>query len=168
MSEYRSHLQKYKAGRNTKQTCPCGRKRCFVRYVDEEGKLEFPDHVGRCDHEDSCGYHYTPKDFFKDNPDMKPNNFDNDNWKCVQAYKSVTPIMVKPEPEIPSFLSNDTMQKILSHYNINPLCQFLSKTIGKDASNRQFERYKVGTSPKWGGATVFWQIDKKATSDLVR
>lgn len=56
MNEYRFHLQKYKAGRNTKQTCPqCGRRKCFVRYVDEEGKIEFPDYVGRCDHEDSCG-----------------------------------------------------------------------------------------------------------------
>ena len=54
MNEYRFHLQKYKAGRNTKQTCPqCGRRKCFVRYVDEEGKIEFPDYVGRCDHEDS-------------------------------------------------------------------------------------------------------------------
>ncbi len=52
------------------------------------------------------------------------------------------------------------MRKTLSHYDINPLYLFLCKTIGKDAANRQFERYKVGTSKKWGGATVFWQIDK--------
>lgn len=62
MNEYRFHLQKYAAGKNTKQTCPqCGKKRCFVRYVDEEGEIGFPDYVGRCDHEDSCGYHYTLK-----------------------------------------------------------------------------------------------------------
>lgn len=53
MNEYRFHLQKYAAGKNTKQTCPqCGKKRCFVRYVDEEGEIGFPDYVGRCDHED--------------------------------------------------------------------------------------------------------------------
>ena len=161
MNEYRFHLQKYKAGRNTKQTClQCGRKRCFVRYVDEEGKIEFPDYVGRCDHEDSCGYHYTPKDFFRDNPDMKINNFDNNNWRCVQTNKTVTPAKVKAEPIAPSFIPSDTMQKTLSHYDINPLYQFLCKTIGKEAANSQFERYKVGTSKKWGGSTVFWQIDK--------
>ena len=158
MNEYRFHLQKYKAGRNTKQTCPqCGRRKCFVRYVDEEGKIEFPDYVGRCDHEDSCGYHYTPKDFFRDNPDLKPNDFENDTWKYDKTNK---PVMVKPEPEVPSFMSTDIMRKTLSHYDINPLYQFLCKTIGKDAANRQFEHYKVGTSKKWGGATVFWQIDK--------
>ena len=159
MNEYRFHLQKYKAGRNTKQTCPqCGRRKCFVRYVDEEGKIEFPDYVGRCDHEDSCGYHYTPKDFFRDNPDLKPNDFENDTWRYDKTNK---PVMVKPEPEVPSFMSTDIMRKTLSHYDINPLYQFLCKTIGKDAANRQFEHYKVGTSKKWGGATVFWQIDKE-------
>ena len=152
MNEYRFHLQKYKAGRNTKQTCPqCGRRKCFVRYVDEEGKIEFPDYVGRCDHEDSCGYHYTPKDFFRDNPDLKPNDFENDTWRYDKTNK---PVLVKPEPETPSFISVDMMRKTLSHYDINPFYLFLSKTIGKDAANRQFERYKVG------GATVFWQIDK--------
>ena len=158
MNEYRFHLQKYKAGRNTKQTCPqCGRRKCFVRYVDEEGKIEFPDYVGRCDHEDSCGYHYTPKDFFRYNPDLKPNDFENDTWRYDKTNK---PVMIKPEPEVPSFMSTDIMRKTLSHYDINPLYQFLCKTIGKDAANRQFERYKIGTSKKWGSATVFWQIDK--------
>ena len=28
--------------------CPqCGRKRCFARYIDEEGQIVFPDNVGR-------------------------------------------------------------------------------------------------------------------------
>ena len=161
MNEYRFHLQKYKAGRNTKQTCPqCGRRKCFVRYVDEEGKIEFPDYVGRCDHEDSCGYHYTPKDFFRDNPDTKPNNFDNDSWRYDMTKKPIMPAKVKAEPVTPSFIPPNTMQKTLSHYDINPLYQFLCRTISKDAANKQFERYKVGTSKKWGGATVFWQIDK--------
>ena len=161
MNEHRFHLRKYVAGRTPKQTCPqCGRKRCFVRYVDEEGKIEFPDHLGRCDHEDSCGYHYTPKDFFKDNPELKPNNFENETWRYDKANKPVTPSKAKPVPMLPSFISADMMRKTLSHYDINPLYLFLSKTIGKDAANRQFERYKIGTSKKWGGATVFWQIDK--------
>lgn len=69
--------------------------------------------------------------------------------------------MVKPEPEVPSFISTDIMQKTLSHYDINPLYQYLCKTIGKEVANSQFERYKVGTSKKWGGSTVFWQIDKE-------
>ncbi|MFQ8804379.1 MAG: PG0870-related protein [Alistipes indistinctus] len=60
MSEYRFHLQKYHPG--SKTVCPeCGRKACFTRYIDEEGLVSFPDNVGKCDHINSCGYHYPPK-----------------------------------------------------------------------------------------------------------
>lgn len=69
MSEYRFHLQKYRPG--SKTTCPsCGKSRCFVRYIDEQGSISFPGNVGKCDHENSCGYHYTPKEYFNDNPDV--------------------------------------------------------------------------------------------------
>lgn len=76
MSEYRFHLQKYKLG--NRYACPqCGCKRCFARYIDEQGQIVFPDNVGRCDHEQSCGYHYSPSDYFKDNPDANC----NDDWR---------------------------------------------------------------------------------------
>lgn len=62
MNQYRFHLKKYDTSRrNNKLTCPeCGKSNCFVKYVDEEGVIVFPDYVGRCDHENACGYHYTP------------------------------------------------------------------------------------------------------------
>lgn len=82
MSEYRFHLQKYKLG--NRYACPqCGRKRCFARYIDEEGQIVFPDNVGRCDHEQSCGYHYSPSDYFKDNPDANC----NDDWRYKTPIK---------------------------------------------------------------------------------
>ena len=65
MNEYRFHLEKYRSG--NRYTCPnCERKRCFTRYIDDEGEVFFPDNVGKCDHEHSCGYHYTPKDYFRE------------------------------------------------------------------------------------------------------
>lgn len=68
MSEYRFHLQKYKYG--SKISCPsCEKPRCFVKYVDAEGEIVFPDNVGKCDHENSCGYHYTPKEYFNKSVD---------------------------------------------------------------------------------------------------
>ena len=74
MSKFRFHLQKYRPG--IKTACPeCKKPRCFTRYVDEEGVIEFPNYVGRCDHENSCGYHYTPKDYFHDNPDKAPKDW---------------------------------------------------------------------------------------------
>ena len=153
MNQYRFHLKKYDASRrNNKSTCPrCNKRNCFVKYVDEEGRIDFPDYVGRCDHEDTCGYHYTPKDYFCDNPDAR----DND---CTIVKPRISEI-VKTEPVTPSLISDEIMRKTLSHYDINPLYRYLCNTIGANGTNRQFERYCVGTSNKWNGSTVFWQID---------
>ena len=66
----RFHLQKYRPG--SKTVCPeCGRKFCFTRYIDEAGEISFPNKVGICNHINSCGYHYTPKEYFPDNPAVK-------------------------------------------------------------------------------------------------
>ena len=160
MNQYRFHLKKYDTSRrNNKLTCPeCGKSNCFVKYVDEEGVIVFPDYVGRCDHENACGYHYTPKDYFHDNPDAKSDAKDNDGI-IDKPHISRNPENVKTEPVAPSFISEELMRKSLSHYEINPLHRYLYKTIGSNATNHQFERYCVGTSNKWNGSTVFWQID---------
>ena len=149
MSEYRFHLQKYRIG--NRYTCPqCGRKRCFARYIDEQGKIVFPESVGRCDHEQSCGYHYAPSDYFKNNPDANS----KDDWR------NETPIQVrKIEKTFPTFIDSKLMEQTLRGYHINPLHQYLSDVFGKEETERLFALYKVGTSKKWNGSTIFWQID---------
>ena len=149
MSEYRFHLQKYKQG--NRYACPqCGRKRCFARYIDEQGQIVFPDNVGRCDHEQSCGYHYSPSDYFKDNPDANC----NDDWR----YK--TPIKeCRKEKPLPTFIENKLMEQTLHGYSVNPLYRYISMVFDKEETERLFALYKVGTSKKWGGSTIFWQID---------
>lgn len=68
-------LQKY-AGIRSRHTCPaCGGKRCFTLYVDENG-VPLAENVGRCDHESGCGYHYTPKEWFRDHPEA-----DGKDWR---------------------------------------------------------------------------------------
>lgn len=52
-----------------KGDCPsCKRKKCFVYYFDNQTNERLSDDVGRCDHENSCGYHKTPKQFFDEQP----------------------------------------------------------------------------------------------------
>ena len=68
MSSY--SLQKYK-GTATRHTCPgCGDRHSFAYYVDEQDTPLHPS-VGRCNHESSCGYHYTPKEYFHDHPECR-------------------------------------------------------------------------------------------------
>lgn len=67
-TEYRYSLAKG----SRKMECPqCGRQRCFKPYIDNESGQVLHPTVGRCDHEQSCQYHYTPKDFFNDYPDAR-------------------------------------------------------------------------------------------------
>ena len=159
MTEYRFHLQKYRPG--SKTACPeCGRKSCFTRYIDEEGEISFPDNVGICDHINSCGYHYTPKEYFRDNPAVKEKLNE-------QGGNSYTPMSARPEakpqpeqkPQI-SFLPSDWVEQSMRRYDINPLYRYFSKVAGKEDTGRLFRLYRVGTSRMWGGATVFWQTDR--------
>ena len=151
MSEYRFHLQKYKQG--NKLSCPeCGMKKCFVKYIDEEGKIIFPDSVGKCDHVNRCGYHYTPKEYFHDHPDLKPESDD-----CFNPGDHIKKAVATPVQ--PSFIPSEIMEQTLTHYDINPLHRFLCGTIGQKETGRLFKLYKVGTSKKWEGSTIFWQID---------
>ena len=62
------YLQKYK-GKSTRQTCPaCETIHSFTLYLN--GDTHEPVHrtVGICNRETKCGYHYTPKKYFMDNP----------------------------------------------------------------------------------------------------
>lgn len=155
MSEYRFHLQKYSLG--SKITCPsCGKSRCFVRYVDEQGSIIFPGNVGKCDHESSCGYHYTPKEYFKYNPDVLGMNEKTGKSFLSASYK---PADKPPVGIVPSYIPSSYVIRSQSHYSVNPLYQYFCRVFGKEESDRLFGMYHIGTSAKWGGSTVFWQID---------
>ena len=52
------------------------------------------------------------------------------------------------------------MERSLSHYGINPLYRYLSKVFGEQETERLMKMYHVGTSYKWGGSTIYWQVDK--------
>ena len=72
MNTYRFILEKYR-GISTRYTCPqCGRKHTFTRYIDTENNNQYlSERVGKCNRLDKCGYHYTPKQYFTDNPWLK-------------------------------------------------------------------------------------------------
>ncbi|MCC8177158.1 MAG: DUF6371 domain-containing protein [Bacteroidales bacterium] len=134
-----------------KYTCPtCGASRRFTRYVDMWGQITFPDHVGRCDREQKCGYNYTPRDYFRDNPHL-----------CSRSLAVQPPRVVKPQPQRmePMTIPADIVTRSLSHYEMNPFYQFLTRLYGPDEADRLTQLYRIGTSKRWGGATVFWQID---------
>ena len=184
MSEHRFHLEKYRPG--NRYECPgCGRRKCFSRYVDEQGEITFPEHVGRCDHESSCGYHYSPKDYFRDNPDKRPlreargqflpsahpvppvpHATTSKRQGAGSSFNKFVPLEAVPSYQVasscdatPSFIDNAIVERSLCRYDTNPLFIYLAKVIGHEETAELFARYRVGTSKEWGGSCVFWQTD---------
>ncbi len=157
MADYRFHLQKYKPG--SKISCPsCGKARCFTRYIDDEEEISFPDSVGICDHINSCGYHYSPKEYFHDNPDVLQTGAE---WPPVLKRRVMAPKPIQDNSFLPSYIPKDDMMKNLTHYEMNPLFLYLSEIWGEAKTVQLMARYNVGTSKKWGGSAVFWQVDVK-------
>ena len=73
MIQYRYQLERYR-GRSTRHVCPqCGRKNVFTCYIDTYNNIYINDIVGKCNRLDKCGYHYTPHQYFTDNPWKRDN-----------------------------------------------------------------------------------------------
>ena len=153
MSTHRFILEPYK-GVSTRHTCPnCHRQRCFSKYIDTEKQIQFPEYVGRCDHEQKCGYHFTPRDYFEQNPSEKDKLAEN-SFRNYAPIKEIQPIAT-------SYIDLDIVNQSLRGYPTNKLFQFLSAQFGETETLKLMKKYKVGTSKYWDGATVFWQTDNQ-------
>ena len=134
-----------------KLTCPhCGKKKCFVRYVDTQNAFQYvADTVGKCDHQHSCGYHYKPSEYYRDN-----------QWAREPAAgqeSHCTPVQLPPFQPLPM----DYVTR--SHSPRSIFWQWFSTEvaamIGLSAEQlRQvYDDYLIGATRK--GNVIFWQID---------
>ena len=152
MSNHRFILQPYK-GVGSRYCCPtCHKKRCFSRYIDTEKQISFPDDVGRCDHEQSCGYHLTPKEYFERNPQAKPLHSDFATRSTWRAKSS-------EQQKLTSFIAAETVSQTLHGYEKNNLYLFLRSKFGAEDALCLMKDYRVSTSKHWPGSCVFWQTD---------
>jgi hypothetical protein len=150
MKTHRFILEPYK-GNSTRHNCPsCKEKRCFSRYIDTDRIIDFPEHVGRCNRENNCGYHFTPKQYFEQNPE-KADSFRDFSLKTDTGLEQM-PLHV-------SFIDNSVVARSLTSYDQNKLYQFLTSVLGKDLTLKLMKQYRIGTANYWQGATIFWQTD---------
>jgi hypothetical protein len=149
MNEHRFILQPYRSPASRFRCPECRhRRRTFTRYIDLDIDSYLADHVGRCDREDKCGYHYTPRQYFAENPcDVR-----------VQQTKVCKAMPVKDHfNHLPASLLKESLaQKAYIHNNF---VLVLAEIFGWETALQAAERYNIGTSKYWHGATVFWQVD---------
>jgi len=148
---HRYTLEPY-TGRASRHTCPNCHQRghTYKRYINTETGQPLADHVGKCDRADHCNYHFPPRRYFAENGGGY-------NPRQVQAAAK----QAKSFDTLPRRYVDDTARE----YHRNNFIHFLTECLGVYAALSLAEKYKIGTSKHWPGATIFWQID---VNDRVR
>ena len=145
---YKYTLERY-SGQNNRYTCPkCRRPHCFTRYVDQWSGKPLADDVGICNHQNSCGYHKPPKEFFRE----RENEYDSGHRQhipLVCPIEKAVRIDFIPMRLIEDFEKLDKKENTLKSFLLG---RFLLSDL-----QRVFSTYHIGTTRK--GEVVFPQID---------
>jgi len=151
MGSYKYILERYKIGGSNRYTCPnCGKKKCFTRYQNSETGEYIDDACGKCDHESSCGYHYTPKQFFQDNPSNR-----KERWQSRPPQITTVKTLQQPQRTI-EFIDPIYVER--SHSTESVFMKWaLSRFSPYDKVHEAFNAYRIGATRS--GAVIFWQID---------
>lgn len=158
-SDYKYILEPYK-GQRTRYNCPgCGKAHQFTRYIETETGQLLGFQVGKCNRENKCGYHYSPSQFFRDNPEAVSQT--GEDWKYSEAWKTT---YQPPKEEPVQYLPWEVLNKTLTAYRVNNFVRFLTSLFGKEKALQLAQKYLLGTSKKYqnngGKAVIFWQVDK--------
>lgn len=140
------YLEKYK-GMATRHTCPeCGQKQSFTLYLD--GTTNEPIHraVGKCNRESKCGYHYTPKQYFIDNPST-----------CTEVTCHVSKQPPRPfTPPPPMGTIPFSYVERSASYKSN-FVRFLFDFLTDKQIEEVYQNYALGATKNQ--EVIFWQID---------
>ena len=149
MSRY--HLQKY-AGISSRHTCPaCERPRCFTLYIDDNGNILHPT-VGRCDHESSCGYHRTPRQYFHDHPGHRHFVIPSERSESRNLHHGRH---ARPDRASPGIIPQNLIPPPSA---TNHLITYLKAMIPSSAIDRIIADYRLASTPDQ--AIIFLQIDQ--------
>lgn len=170
MSLYkRPYLEPYK-GKSTRHTCPvCKTKQSFTVYLD--GNTGKPIHsvVGKCNREIKCGYHYTPRQYFIDHPELKHNQTkfqlsNNRSRQQITDKPCQNPSQISQihhnltrsnHPQKMNFIPYKYVEESVS-YNSN-FIQFLCHHFPIEKIEIAVENYALGATKKKD--VIYWQID---------
>ena len=173
-------MEKYR-GRGTRYVCPqCHRKGVFTRYIDtHNNNIYISDNVGKCNRLDKCGYHYTPKQYYTDNPWKRddattnsgslrpcgyhytPKQYYTDNpWKSdvVRSFANIGKTNERTKPPRPiDTIPEWIFERSRSNGILPDHVQWLVDMFGVEEANMVFNLYEIGSTKD--GHAIFWQRD---------
>ncbi len=145
---YSYQLEPYR-GPATRYTCPrCQKHRQFVRYIHVLTKEPLAEHVGRCNREQQCTYHYTPRQYLADQKINLPSR-----------NLGKLPNPVNSAPKDISCIPVSLFKATLQNYDANHFVAYLNTHLGVTTTQQLIAQFYIGTSKHWPGATIFWQVD---------
>ena len=150
-------LQPYK-GISTRHTCPsCGQKQSFTLYLDSNTNEQIHRTVGKCNRESKCGYHYTPKQYFMDNPTfLTPPLVGGWVGSHSSSNNSLSLVAKQPTPpQPPSTIPFHFVERSAS-YKSN-FVRFLFAHFSDEQIQNAAENYALGATKN--KEVIFWQID---------
>lgn len=164
----------YRLNSKLKTRCPsCGHARRFSPYVlTETGRPVDTESCGRCDRVNSCGYHQTPRQWMLRHPDKAPairksvRRQQTDWVGRLYQHHFATTATVTPPPTTTT-IGDDIVRSTCaaSLRRGNTLYRYVCSLFndierGREAVDRVFDEYGVGTWDVWGGSPVFWLADE--------
>lgn len=151
MTQYKFSLSKYRV------ICPkCGKK-TFSLFLDNATNEPISDSCGRCNRENSCGWIYTPKDYYRDHGVI------NDAKGQWEQPRRVVPALEPPA----SYIDLDIMTKTLVRDSSNNNFVNYLRTLARLKFNTAESERKVATAigkmfigTAKTGDVLFWQCDQ--------
>lgn len=115
-----------------------------------ENHAHLADHVGRCNREIECGYHFKPKQYFEESGNNNP----------LSRAHYVHPKTATPSPD---FISNGYLQSSMSDALLqgNNFVKYIQSILGYSVAESSIKRFHIGSANRWPGSTVFWQMDSQ-------
>ena len=154
-TDYRYQLESKKltGHQPRKLTCPhCGKKKCFVRYVDTQNGFRYvADSVGKCDHQHSCGYHYKPSEYYRDNLWAKESEPHPE--RCCKPLPPASPFQPLPMDFVQR---SQSPQSIFWQWMITDVARKLN--LSQEQLLHVYQDYFIGATRR--GNVIFWQIDQ--------
>src|SRR5678816_2913237 len=140
-SEMRKSKYKYELMKGSRRyLCPkCGKKEFKVYVKTGTNIVVDSERFGRCNRQNSCGYHQYPK-----------NDASMSDW--------IAPVYV-PEYKEPDFIPKEMIEASFNKFRENTFFMWLVKLFGQDVALDLQSRYNIGTAKNNG--TIFFQQDSE-------